>query len=59
MTRLGERSGRVFGAGEQVLRGPGRRGRSQHPASDFHQELPRRHQSGRPAAAVSQQGRCS
>jgi len=58
-THLGERGGRVFGAGEQVLWGPGRRGRSQHLASHLHQELPRRHQSGRSVASVPQQGQYS
>ena len=44
------------GAGQQVLRGPGRRGCGQHHASDIDQELSRRHQDHHPAAAVPQQG---
>lgn len=52
----GSRGGRVSGAGQQVLSGPGRRGRGEHHASHQYQELLRRHQSHHTADAVPQQG---
>lgn len=48
----GQRGGRLYGAGEQVLRGPRRRRRREYHASHIDQELSRRHQDNCTTAAV-------
>lgn len=50
---LGARSGRVSGAGKQVLPGPGRGGRGEHHARHLHQELLGRHSRYHSINAVS------
>lgn len=54
--RTGPRGGRVSGAGQQILPGPGRGGCGEHHESHQYQELLGRHQSHHPADAVPQQG---
>lgn len=49
---IGARGRRVPSVGQQVLPRPRRRGRGQHYASHFHQELLGRHQSHHTADAV-------